>query len=494
MVEDLPEPDAVVVAYVNDGHNVAYSFHRSVIELIGYDLVHHARVLRGGYIAWRCSTDGLADGRNKVVQAFLDEHQADWLFWVDTDMGFAADTLERLMAAADPIQRPIVGALAFTQREEQSDGMGGWRCRATPTVFDWTKLDDGQMGFAVRWDYPTDMVTRCAGTGSACILIHRSVFERIAEKYGRAWYDRIPNVSMGQVISEDLSFCLRAGTLEIPVHVHTGVKTSHQKTLWLAEDDYFGQVALSQLPAAQPAPPATDPVAVVVPVMGRPEHAARFMDSLRATTDMDLATVYAVVGPENTAEATQASEVAWHRAGATVLMGGALTFAEKVNLAYAKTGEPWLFLVGSDVRFHPGWLDHAQAAAADGASVIGTNDLGNPRVTSGQHATHLLIRRSYVDEQGASWDGPGVVCHEGFRHWFCDDELVTVAKQRGVWAMALASRVEHLHPAWGKGPMDEVYELGAKYVNQDRKLFEQRLAKYGGGPAEVGDQVNQDRS
>jgi hypothetical protein len=473
-----PEPDAVVVAYVNNGHDVAYSFHRSVIELVGYDLVHHARVLRGGYIAWRCSTDGLADGRNKVVRAFLDEHQADWLFWLDTDMGFQADTLERLMAAADPIERPIVGALAFTQREEESDGMGGWRCRATPTVFDWAKLDDGQMGFAVRWNYPHEMLTRCAGTGSACILIHRSVFERVEEKYGRSWYDRVPNVSMGQVISEDLSFCLRAGTLSIPVHVHTGVKTSHQKTLWLAEDDYYGQVALSQLPAAQSAPPATDPVAVVVPVLGRPEHAGRFMESLRATTDMALATVYAVCDTHD-----QDTAITWKEAGAQLIMSRPPldrpgTFAEKVNLGYRETSEPWLFLVGSDVRFHPGWLDHAQAVAADGIHVIGTNDLGNPRVTSGQHATHLLVRRVYVDEQGASWDGPGVLAHESYRHWWVDDELVTVAKQRGVWAMALASKVEHLHPAWNKAPMDPVYELGAKFVAQDKRLFEQRLARF----------------
>jgi hypothetical protein len=472
-----PEPAAVVVAYVYS-RDVTYSFHHSVIELIGYDLAHDARVLRGGYIAYKASTDGLADARNKVAKAFLEEHAADWLLWLDTDMGFQADTLERLLAAADPVSRPIVGALAFTQREEESDGMGGWRCRATPTVFDWAKLDDGQMGFAVRWGYPHDMLTRCAGTGSACILIHRSVFERVEERYGRSWYDRVPNVSMGQVISEDLSFCLRAGTLGIPVHVHTGVKTSHQKTLWLAEDDYYGQVALSQLPAAEPVAPATDPVAVVVPVLGRPEHAERFMDSLRATTDMGLATVYAVLGGEDTAEAYQAVEAAWRRAGAEVIGTTAISFAEKVNIAHKKTSQPWLFLVGSDVRFHPGWLDHAQAAITDAVHVLGTNDLANPRVTSGQHATHLLVRRSYVDEVGASWDGPGVVAHEGFRHWFCDDEIVTAAKQRGTWAPCLTSKVEHLHPAWGKAPMDEVYELGAKYVDQDKRLFEQRLAEH----------------
>ena len=147
-----------------------------------------------------------------------------------------------------------------------------------------------------------------------------------------------------------------------------------------------------------------------------------------------------------------------------------------MNLAAGKTAEPWLFLAGSDVTFHPGWLDHAQATAGDRFHVIGTNDLGNPRVTSGEHATHLLIRRSYADEAGASWDGPGVVCHEGYGHMFVDDEIVAAARQRGVFASALGSRVEHMHPAWAKGDMDEVYQLGLSRWTADKKLFTERSA------------------
>lgn len=470
--------DAVVVAYVHS-NNITYSWHHSMVELIGWDMARHGRVIRGGYLAMRYGTDGISLARNKAALDFLAEKNADWLFWIDTDMGFGPDIVDRLMEAADPVDRPIVGALAFSQREEVDDGMGGWRCRATPTIFDWVNTGD-QMGFGIRFDYPANTLTQVGGTGSACILIHRSVFERIEEKYGRAWYDRVPNTSTGQILSEDLAFCLRAGTLGIPIYVHTGVKTSHLKQLWLAEDDYYGQVALTQL--APSVPPATEQTAVIVPVMSRPSNAKPFMDSLRASTS--LATVYAVAHPDDTVTAA-----AWRAAGAEVLLTSdewvagephgepGTTFAQKCNLGYRQTWEPWLFLVGDDVRFAPGWLDHAQHAARDGAHVIGTNDLHNPRVLAGEHATHLMVRRAYVDERGASWDGPKVVCHEGYAHWFVDDELVTVAKQRGVWAMARESKVEHLHPLWGLAEDDETYQLGQKHVDQDRALFEKRLAE-----------------
>jgi hypothetical protein len=84
-----------------------------------------------------------------------------------------------------------------------------------------------------------------AGTGSACILIHRAVFEKIAAEHGPTWYNRIPNPSLKQMTSEDLSFCMRAGALGFPLHVHTGVEATHHKPVWLAEDDYLRQRAVN---------------------------------------------------------------------------------------------------------------------------------------------------------------------------------------------------------------------------------------------------------
>ena len=227
---------AVTVAYVH-GHDVAYSWHHSVVEMIGYDMAHHGRIMRGGYIAMKFGAAGLVEARNKAVEEFLAGKDADWLLWLDTDMGFPADLCELLVQAADPAERPVVGALCFTQRETEPDGMGGWRCRAVPTIFDWAHLSSGE-GFLVRWDYPRNTVVQCAGTGSAAVLIHRSVFSRIAARYGPCWYNMAANPTTGQVAGEDLSFCARAGALGIPVFVHTGVITSHAKRLWLSENDY----------------------------------------------------------------------------------------------------------------------------------------------------------------------------------------------------------------------------------------------------------------
>jgi hypothetical protein len=100
-------------------------------------------------------------------------------------------------------------------------------------------------------------------------------------------------------------------------------------------------------------------------------------------------------------------------------------------------------------------------------------------VLAGEHATHPLIRRSYIEQVGASWDGPGIVAHEGYRHWYVDDELCQAAKDRGVFVAALASKVEHLHPLWGKGDPDPAYAVGQAHADTDRATWQRRLAERG---------------
>lgn len=328
----------------------------------------------------------------------------------------------------------------------------------------------GDEGVRMVTDYPLDQLVQCHATGGHCILIHRRVLadpKWLDDKHPQPWFRM--GFREGGEVSEDQFFCMKAGALGFPVFVDTSIKTGHVKTFVADEDLYLAQRAALQ--AVMPAP-ATDEVAVIVPVLGRPQNAEPFMRSLRASTG--LANVYAVCSNSDDA-------VAWKRAGAIAIDTDEISFPAKVNHAHryrqnTRWDEPWVFLTGDDVRFHAGWLDHAQQTARDtGALVVGTNDLGNPRVMSGEHAVHMLISREYIDEVGASWDGPGVVCHEGYRHNFVDNEIVVAAKQRGVWAPCLASVVEHLHPAWGKGEMDDTYRKGQFRAEKDRVVFEARL-------------------
>lgn len=221
----------ICVAYVH-GIEVAHSWHSSMMGL----LVHHGQPDKPNLSTWlatKYSTGGLVEARNNTVAQFL-ETDDEWLFWTDTDMGFQADALEQLLEVADP-ERPVIGGLCFMQREVEPDGCGGWRVQPRPVMFTWRVTDDWTGFDLVDDDYPRDTLVQVAGTGSAFILIHRSALVTVADKFGPHWYSQVQNPTTGQVLSEDLSFCTRLAAAGLPLFVHTGVRISHLKQVWIDE-------------------------------------------------------------------------------------------------------------------------------------------------------------------------------------------------------------------------------------------------------------------
>lgn len=233
-----PTGDGLVqVAYLHP-HQVSHSWHESMMRLFVYDSMNHGRTVQtAGPLMISCDSGGLVEARNLGMTRWLDETPHEWMFWIDTDMGFLPDTVDRLVDAADPSARPVVGALAFSLREVKYDGYGGRRVMPVPTLRDMARDPAGTLGFATRWEYPENTLLQVAGTGAACLLIHRSAAEAVRLASGDEWFTSV-RYGDGRPISEDLSFCGRLGMLGIPVFVHTGVKTTHHKQIWVSADDY----------------------------------------------------------------------------------------------------------------------------------------------------------------------------------------------------------------------------------------------------------------
>jgi hypothetical protein len=227
----------VQIAYCH-GSRVSHSWHKSMMDMLVYDKSVGLDVITNAPFAVSCSgPNSLVEGRNLAAQHFLDNTNAEWLFFVDTDMGFAPGALETLVLAADPVARPVVGGLCFALKHMAPDGIGGFRVRPVPTLFMFAQNDKQGVGFANRFRYPPETLVQVAGTGAAFILIHRSVLEEVRAKYGDAWFN-FTSYGDGAQVSEDLSFCWRVNAVGRPIFVHTGVKVSHHKEFWLTEDDF----------------------------------------------------------------------------------------------------------------------------------------------------------------------------------------------------------------------------------------------------------------
>lgn len=216
-------------------------------------------------------------------------------------------------------------------------------------------------------------------------------------------------------------------------------------------------------------------IAVIVPVMRRPQNVAPLLDSFRETSRNSE--LYFVADHDDHDELKAIFEL---EGKAIINESNVCTFAVKCNLGYRETYDtdtPWVLFIGDDVRFHPDW-EHGAFLEDDGRSFISTNDLGNTSVMQGRHATHPLIRRQWLDDHGASWDGPGSVAHQGYRHWFVDNEWTTVAQQAREFRYAPDCKIEHLHPIFRKGKQDAIYRLGQSHSEHDRQLWQARIRTY----------------
>lgn len=222
-------------------------------------------------------------------------------------------------------------------------------------------------------------------------------------------------------------------------------------------------------------------VAVLVPVLNRPQLVAGLVESLDGSVAHERGEgwqveVVFVCSPNDHVEIAAVQKMELDPLVAQWPPGPG-DYARKINhaarYAIGELGVTWVFTGADDLRFHPGWLAASvRRHVRTGALVVGTNDLGNPYVMRGLYATHLFVHREWVAR--GTVDEPGLVFHEGYDHNCVDTELVETAKARRQFAFARDAHVEHLHPSWKKAVDDATYRKGRKNHHADRQLLNQR--------------------
>lgn len=212
--------DHVVIGYIHPDY-VRAEFMTSMLTLaqrcrVPIDAINSVR-----------SGPNLSRARNILTRRFMEDHNARWLWMVDTDMVFAPDVLDRMVAAADRRERPILGALCYSEGDDGGDPYS--------TMYELVEHDKRPV-FVRYKEWPDDTAVRVSGTGTGCLLVHREALDRVARVKPDPvcpWFKEtvLGNALMG----EDLTFCLRAGAAGVPIHVHTGIQVGHMKSHMLGK-------------------------------------------------------------------------------------------------------------------------------------------------------------------------------------------------------------------------------------------------------------------
>ena len=233
-------------------------------------------------------------------------------------------------------------------------------------------------------------------------------------------------------------------------------------------------------------------VAVLVPVLNRPERVRPLVESFHAAASAHDAKLYFIAQEGDSKEISEiAIQLGMGRCQLITVPPEKQSWAKKINIGYEQTREPWMLLCGDDVAFTSGWLNtfgHYASTHHD-TGVIGTNDGSmssrrmermrqRGRMDVVRSSPHPLVSRRYIDAFGTV-DEMGAVVHGGYHHNFPDTELCATARMRESFLFAVDIVVFHLHHSGDHVPFDETYRLGMSRYADDEALFNARCARFG---------------
>lgn len=229
-------------------------------------------------------------------------------------------------------------------------------------------------------------------------------------------------------------------------------------------------------------------IAVIVPVLNRPERVEPLVKSFHASCTREQASLF-FIAQQNDVNEIEAlrrlpliiddPSLVKPRIACVFVIQEKRSWAKKINVGLHTSTSPWILCGADDLNFIPGWVEALEPYMADeGAGVIGTSDLGQASFV--RKSCHPLVRRAYAIAEGTI-DERNKVVHEGYDHNFPDTEMELTAIKRGAYRFASECVIEHLHPLTGKAKIDDTYRLGSLHHMEDSTLFAKRIAQFGLG-------------
>ena len=159
--------------------------------------------------------------RNQLAKAAL-EGDFDRVLWLDSDMVFQPNLLERLSEDLDG--RDIVTGLYFKRKPP-----------FTPVLFSKLELvGDTDCDFEEIISYP-DHIFEVAGCGFGAVLMKTNVLRDILDGIGPLWFSPMGN------LGEDIAFCLRARHFGHKIYCDPNIKLGHVGQSIVTEQVFLAQ-------------------------------------------------------------------------------------------------------------------------------------------------------------------------------------------------------------------------------------------------------------
>lgn len=162
------------------------------------------------------------DSRNKLAGYAVDS-EADYILWLDSDMVFQPDTLERMMKVLDEHEEiDILSGLYFKRTTPFS-----------PVLFSRLGFNaEGELEWEEMKEVPDELV-EVEGCGFGCVLMRTdSLFAIAAKEQQGNWFTPLANAG------EDCAFCIRARENGYRIYCDPSIDLGHMAYAPVAKEFY----------------------------------------------------------------------------------------------------------------------------------------------------------------------------------------------------------------------------------------------------------------
>lgn len=164
----------------------------------------------------RSALSGQVGARNELVKKM----QGDWLLQLDNDETFDPDLVMRMLQLFESQQLDVLtGIYHFKQKPYN------------PVLFQYV---EGQYRAMINWDNKEEVRLMPVGAaGGGCLLVRRSVFDRIRKEQGAFPFDTCPPYA-----TDDFNFFERCRRLGIKCWCAPQIEAQHLLTMGIGGSDY----------------------------------------------------------------------------------------------------------------------------------------------------------------------------------------------------------------------------------------------------------------
>ena len=145
--------------------------------------------------------------RNNLARQAL-KSDADWVLWLDSDMVFAPDTLQRMLKVCKDNDISFLTAVCFRRKPPY-----------TPCLFDRLEKVDKGASYTALMSVPEGLF-KVGGCGFAGVLMSSDVLLSVQSKFGRM-FDPMDG------FGEDVSFCWRARQCGYDIWCDASIEFGH---------------------------------------------------------------------------------------------------------------------------------------------------------------------------------------------------------------------------------------------------------------------------